>query len=198
MKVRAIKVADYKIYEKTCKEMRNKGYEKTEAIFSAGYAMSFGLLAPIPVMIILGAIYYIRWEGIYLFEWNLLYVLAGICLTTIVHELIHGIVWSCFCKGGFKNIKFGFNKGMPYCHCEVPLNKGGYITGAIAPLLILGGGLFIISLFISSPSLFILMMVNVLMAGGDVLIVMKAAKTGNKSYFIDHPNLPGFVAFKND
>lgn len=191
-------MADFKIYEKTCEEMQKKGYQKTETILSPTYTLSIGLLVPIPIMIVLGGIYYLRWGKVDLLDWHWLYVFIGICLTTILHELIHGVVWSYFCKDGFKSIKFGFNSGMPYCHCETSLKKKGYITGTIAPLIILGGCLFIISLCISSTSLFILMMINILMAGGDLLIVLKALKTENNAYFIDHPNLPGFVSFKNN
>lgn len=97
---------------------------------------------------------------------------------------------------GFRSISFGVNKGMPYCHCNVALRKNEYIAGAIAPLLVLGGILFIITMFIQSPTLFILMQLNILMAGGDLLIVMKARKLNNTTYIIDHPILPGFVAFE--
>lgn len=131
------------------------------------------------------------------FDWNMLHLLIGICLTTVVHELIHGIAWSAFCENGFKSIKFGFNKGMPYCHCESPLRKNRYIVGAIAPLVVLGGILFIASLFFQSDLLFLLTQINILSAGGDLLIIVKAAKVEKNAYLIDHPNLPGFVSFEN-
>ena len=63
--------------------------------------------------------------------WTLVAFFAGV----VVHELIHGLVWSFFCKDGLHSIHFGFQLKTltPYCHCAQPLDKGGYIAGTLAP-----------------------------------------------------------------
>lgn len=187
-------MTNFNVFDEICTEMTAKQYAKEDHILNPNYTMIVGALTPLPFVILMAFLYHLRWQE---FNWDYHYlvVLAGLIITMIIHELIHGIAWSRFTKNGFQSIKFGFNKGMPFCHCEEALQKKPYVIGAVAPLVFLGFGLGLLSLFIKSDTLLVLALLNIFFAGGDMLIILRALKLPDNVYLIDHPNLPGFVAF---
>lgn len=187
-------MADSKLYESICNEMEEKNYTKVEHVFSAAEASSYGLLVPLPIMALMGVIYYFRWKSMP-GGFDFMFFFVGLILTTVIHELIHGLGWSLFAEKGFRSMKFGITQGMPYCHCVEVLGKRGYITGTMAPVVVIGTVLMVLSLIIPSFNLFVLALINVLSAGGDMLIILRA-RTLKDAHVIDHPSLPGFVAFE--
>ena len=119
----------------------------------------------------------------------------------VVHELIHGLVWSFFAERGFKDIEFGFMVKYltPYCTCGVPLSKGQYIAGALAPLVLLGVVPMIWGILAGS---FPVLLVGIIMAdsaAGDIQIVWQILRYKSCSsdvVYIDHPTQGGGVIFE--
>jgi len=190
-------MADTKKYDSKCAEMKENGYKKAEYILSTGYTYTMGLLIPLPLLLLNAVIYNIRWGNATepLNDFNYIYLLIGTIVTTVIHEALHGLCWSFFCKDGFKSIKFGVSKGLPYCHCDEPMEKKGYAIGTLAPLAVLWGALLIVQCIYTSSTIFLLTMINILSAGGDILIVLKMRGLRDV-YIVDHPNLPGFTSFE--
>lgn len=126
------------LFEETCRRMEGEGYRRTDLTISAKKLNLIALLVIVPIIGIPCALFILRWNllagggvAIEVSVWTLVAFFAGI----VVHELIHGLVWSFFCKDGLHSIHFGFQiKTLtPYCHCAQPLDKGGYIAGTLAP-----------------------------------------------------------------
>lgn len=113
----------------------------------------------------------------------------------IFHEGLHGFVWAISIKGGYRQIKFGFNREMyaPYTHCNVPLNKWKYLAGGIAPLLIMGIIPAFISFFLSSAYWFSISLLCIWTSAGDILSCYYLLKVPSEFKILDHPEKLGFI-----
>ena len=176
----------------------DRGYEAYEGIISIVKANVLALVTAGPFAALAAALYIMKWGGVS-FSLGLKGVVLFVVFFLIsipIHEGIHGLVWGCFCKKRFKSIRFGIMKesGTPYCHCMEPLRFGGYILGCLAPFLILGIGLFLVSLFTQSSLLLLLSILNLLCAGGDTTIALMLLPHLNAE-ILDHPTDCVFVAF---
>ncbi len=122
--------------------------------------------------------------------WILLYLLVGI----VVHELLHGVTWSLFAKGGFKTIKFGVNWKYltPYCHCDVPLKVKHYAFGGAMPLMVMGIIPILIALTIGSGGLLSFGVFFTWAAGGDIIALFMLRKLNRNTFVSDHPDKMGF------
>ena len=127
------------LFEETCRRMEEEGYRRTDLTISAKKLNLIALLVIVPIIGIPCVLFILRWNllaesgvAIEVSAWTLVAFFAGV----VVHELIHGLVWSFFCKDGLHSIHFGFQLKTltPYCHCAQPLDKGGYIAGTLAPV----------------------------------------------------------------
>ncbi|WP_294467849.1 DUF3267 domain-containing protein, partial [uncultured Anaerofustis sp.] len=131
------------------------------------------------------------------FQFTAVNFIIILIVSLLIHEFIHGFTWSFYCKDRFKSIKFGFNLSalMPYAHCREALSKNGYMIGALMPFVILGI-IPMLSMFIfPTRFLFLFSILNMLFAGGDLLIILHLLKYKDIKVF-DHPTDPGFVAFE--
>lgn len=175
------------------------------------WANIFGLIMLIPTIAIFGIPYYLIW-GNPLVDFKQLFsnysfgfigsfavavyliLIAGI----ILHELIHGIVWSRYAKQGFKSIKFGVLWSLltPYCHCKEPLKVKHYIYGAIMPALILGLLPTILSIAIGNIALFLFGVFFIMAAAGDILTINLLRKEDMDSLVQDHPSEAGCYIFR--
>jgi len=188
----------FKSFEKIKEEMIKNGYKENSGTITVIKANIYALLTAGPIVLICFIIYIRKWGGIFLEFTPATIVLffISIILCIVIHEFLHGITWSLFCKNGFKSISFGvmWKSLTPYCHCKEPLNFKAYLTGGLMPLLILGILLFIVSFFTGNSLLMNLSMINILCAGGDTTIALLLCKYKD-ALFIDHPTDCGFVAF---
>ena len=185
-------------------------YKKEKLTINLVWANVFGLLILIPIALIFGFPYYLLWHSnmeIKDFMDNLLpqdAALGGLSifgiliLGIIVHELIHGIVWSRFAKHGFKSIKFGVLWKMltPYCHCKEPLKVKQYIWGAIAPAIILGFIPSVLAIWIGSFGMLVFGMFFTLAAAGDFLIINLIRKENKNDLVQDHPSEAGCYIYR--
>lgn len=99
------------LFEETCRRMEEEGYRRTDLTISAKKLNLIALLVIVPIIGIPCALFILRWNllaesgvAIEVSAWTLVAFFAGV----VVHELIHGLVWSFFCKDGLHSIHFGF------------------------------------------------------------------------------------------
>ena len=118
----------------------------------------------------------------------------------VIHEAIHGFFWGLFAKNHWKSIDFGviWQSLNPYCTCCEPLNKIEYIIGSMRPGIILGIIPSIISIINGNILLLSFGVMEILSAGGDllVIIVILKHKSNTSTIFLDHPTEIGLVCFE--
>jgi len=197
-KTRRKKDKKYELFDVLCQEMQDKNYHKEDKTFSAKEAGTQGMLLPIPFIVLVVGGYFWRWgaDATPLWEINFLLFIGLFFLSIPIHELIHGLAWAKYAKNKMKSITFGFNvkELMPYCHCKEALDAKAYKIGVLAPVVVLGGGYFLLSLLLPNTELILLSAFNLFMAAGDLLIFW-GAHSVHEGLVIDHPELPGFVVF---
>ena len=64
----------------------------------------------------------------------------------------------------------------PYCHCKEPLEPGKYLIGCLLPGTLLGLGIYLAAFLTEAMSCCGLSLLNVLGAGGDLLIAWYARR----------------------
>ena len=184
-------------------ELAGQGYTRIDRTIDLNKANTYIVLASIPVMI-LGVFLYIAVNGVEavkgLIGPAMIYYLVGSVLLIVVHELVHGLTWSIFCKNGWRSIDFGFIvKTMnPYCTCCEPLEKGQYIAGALMPLLLVGIVPTVIAFITRSFWLLVLGLTLILGAGGDIMLVAELLRykaDGKEVLIYDHPTEAGSILF---
>ena len=186
-------------FNEVCERLESEGYGKTELTVGIIRANIFALALAIPVYILGYLLFFLRTEkGM---DFNVFLFVALYIVLIVVHELIHGITWSIFCKNGFHDIEFGLMKEYltPYCTCCTPLNKGPYIIGTLMPLIILGIIPTIIALGVDSFLLLNIGLLMIVSSGGDILIVWKLLTYHSRHkdiLYYDHPTQAGGVIFE--
>ncbi len=187
-----------------------KDYIREKLTVDIVWANIFGVVVLIPTGLIFGIPYYLLWntkmdfknfmDGLVPHEIVIgaLYIWGILILGIIVHELIHGIIWALFAKGGFKSIKFGILWKMltPYCHCKEPLKVRHYIIGAIAPAIILGLVPSILAIINGHAGLLLFGMFFIMAAGGDLLIINLIRKEHLDDLVQDHPSEAGCYIYR--
>lgn len=184
-------------YEMMCNEMSKDNYEEKAYVFSKLKTYVAGIAIPLIITIILGKLYRFLHGNTLDFELNYAIFTILIIASIIIHELIHGLAWCLGCKQGFKSIAFGLNGLMPYCHCKEALDCTKYLVGVLMPFLILGTGLLAIAFASANMWILITAVINIFVAGGDLLIAFELRKA-KKARIFDHPTDPGFIAFEKN
>ena len=191
-----------------------ENYRKETLTIDIVKANIYGLLLFIPIAIMFIFPYILIWSEQFsfaairefskqlvethfvVFFWGLLIFLGGI----IIHELIHGIVFAIYAKGGFRSIRFGVMWKMltPYCHCKEPLLVKHYILGAVMPAIMLGIIPAIASIIIGSFGL-LLFGVFFTMAGiGDFMVIHLLRNEKMNDMVQDHPSEAGCYIFREE
>ena len=193
------KPSKFTIFETTCRQMEQQGYHQKSLIISARKLNLISILLIVPIIAVPLLLYLLRWG---FFSGNFVAIqfagwfLPALILSIFVHELIHGITRSLFCKDGFHSIHFGFQLKTltPYCHCAQPLQKGAYLIGTLMPCLILGVGAIVLSMLFPFPDLVLFGAVNIALAVGDLAIALLLLPQ-KEVLVVDHPTEPGLIAF---
>lgn len=189
-------------------KLQHQGYQPTELLLTPARLNTQGLFMTFPLAIGLVFLFVnvapFSADGasfpMPIWAAAILAVLAFLALVA-AHELIHGLVWSAFAKERFRSIGFGmmWSMFMPYCTCAEPMTKGQYLLGLLAPTLVLGVGLGLLSVATGSLGMCVLAALMLLGGGGDTLIALKVAlfKARKKDVlYLDHPCEPGVVLFQ--
>ena len=191
-------------FEATAAELADRGYRRTDLTVGIVKANLFAVLLTVPVFVAgLWLFFSVNdIETVQFFSGNTLLVfLGGAALLTVVHELVHGLVWSFFTPRHFKDVEFGvmMQYVTPYCACTAPLKKGPYIAGALAPLFAVGVLPAAVAILTGSFPLLMLGLVMILAAAGDMMIVKNILthKSGaRETLYMDHPTQAGGVIFE--
>ena len=175
----------------------NDGYEYRKCSFSKSQLYIIGFLLPLPFVILAGGIF-----RVFLSEKAAMADLSGplfsiklaliLILSIIIHELIHGVVWRVGCSKKRDSIKITWNFIMPLCHCKEMLSKSQYLYGTLAPFFILAGGGMIAMMVYPSTYTLIFLLINIMLAGGDLLISLQLLKCGS-GMILDLPSEAGFL-----
>ena len=89
----------------------------------------------------------------------------------------------------------------PYCTCKSVIGRGRYFLGSIMPCIILGILPSILAIVIGNVPLLVLGALNVMAAGGDlmvILMILKNSAKGKEQLFLDHPSKIGLIVFERD
>ena len=184
-------------------DMKKKGYEEKALTIGVLQANIGAIIVMLPFGAITAMIYYhFNSTGTQEISLRFSSLLLPILLVLIVlHELIHGLVWSCFAKNHFHSIEFGviWKALTPYCTCSEPMKKWQYMLGGAMPTLVLGAGTTVIAVATSKWLLFLLAELMIFSGGGDFLIILKILlyRSGRKeTVYYDHPYECGVVVFE--
>lgn len=187
-----------------------ENYHKEQLTIDLVKANVFAILLMIPTVLIFGLPYFLIWGlGFNLSDIRSLTkilspelmgfgLLLVFTLGIVLHELIHGIVWSQFTSDGFKSIRFGVLWKMltPYCHCKEPLKVKEYMIGALMPAIILGFIPGIIAIIIGNFGLLIFGIIFTTAAGGDFMIINLLKNEDKDDYVQDHPSEAGCFIYR--
>lgn len=129
---------------------------------------------------------------------QMLLFLAVLTVGVVLHELLHGLTWSLFTKNGFKSMKFGvlWKSLTPYCHCKEPLQVRQYVLGALAPAVVLGVLPCVAALVFGHFGLLCFGMLFIVLASGDLLIILKVRKLKPTDMVLDHPSEAGCYVYR--
>lgn len=190
-------------FEQLTEKLVAEGYTPKHITMSALAANVFAIIAALPLVVPLVTAYFIVVKEMEISfassDFWIAYILFLVLI--VVHEAIHGITWAIFAENGFKSISFGFivEYLTPYCTCNQPLKKHQIMIGALMPTMILGIILGIISIFITSPMLLFVSVLNIFGGGADLMMSFKLLlyKSPSKDVlFIDHPYEIGTAVFE--
>lgn len=186
--------------------MDDKEMKRRKVAINLVQANVFGIVLMVISAIVLLVPFFMIWGDTFPTEINYTPLESGLYLVAfvigiVVHELIHGLTWAQYAKGGWKSISFGVIWKMltPYCHCDVPLNKRAYMMGALMPLLVLGVLPGMAGVAFGSLPLVIWGIIFISAAAGDIWMAWLLSKEDAECLFLDHPSEAGFyVLDKND
>lgn len=195
------------IFDAHCEELKQNGYAETDLTATSKQANGLGILyaflLSVPFIALFFIIHGTKITSIRYFDIGLLGLVifvAAIWISIVIHELIHGLVWSLSAKNHWKSIEFGiiWKSLNPYCTCSEPLKKGAYIAGLIMPGIVLGIIPTILAIIIGQFYLMVFGVIFIVAAGGDLFVlglILKHKAKPDALYF-DHPTQIGLVCFE--
>lgn len=182
-------------------ELQEAGYREQDMIFSSAGATVWGLLCALPFVVLWGLMYRFFLigrahlsdaAGITFY----LMVLIIIAVSIFIHELLHGLGWTIFGGKGWRAVHFNIHAMMPSCTCQAALTKRQYLTGVLAPFLVLGLGSVIFLWIYPGTVSVVTMMVNFAAAGADLMIAISVCRQPKDVLIADHPYQAGYAAFR--
>ncbi len=186
-------------FEKMKVQLREKGYQEKDITISSGKAMVLGVLYALPFVMISGFMYrFLLIERAHLsevsgFSFYIMFFVI-IAVSTIIHELLHGIGWAVSSGKGWNTVHFNINAMMPSCACKTALRKKQYLIGVLTPFIVLGIGSVLFILIYPGTVSILTMLVNFVAAGADLMIAANVLKERD-SLIVDHPTKAGYITF---
>ena len=132
-------------------------------------------------------------------SYSFLVVFLSMIIYLVIHELIHGISFMCFCKDK-KNVKYGamLEKGVLYAMCQERISKKGIIISLLAPTIVLTCIALIPAYIFKIDLLAMLSIFNLAGATGDLMMTTFAIKLPKDSKYIDYDNVIGFYLISKE
>ena len=170
-------------------------YEMINKTMPMSKANKLGLFIGIPIFIVLLFIASSICTNV---EFSFASFIVFYILGIVIHELIHGFIWSLYCDNGFKSIKLGFNMKSfnPYAHCKEAIPAGGYKIGTIMPTIIVGIIPYIIGLITNNYTLAFVAAALIVSGAGDALVISTIRKVKSDVLVCDHPTECGCAVFE--
>jgi len=184
------------VYKQVCEDMKRSGYTENALVIPSAKVFILGTVISLFPTALLFVLYRLVHGLQPDFALDYPIFCIQIILSLVIHELVHGIGWMIGGKCKWNEIEFGISSLFPYCYCKKPLSRKQYLIGVLMPIVLLGLGTTILALVFESLSLLVLAIINVIIAGGDLIIVVNLRKTTKLSLVMDHPYKAGFVAFE--
>lgn len=197
-KVSKVKQKIIENYEKQKTEFQQKGFQESSEVFSAEKANIMVFVTSLPAAIVLVLLWIAAKRGpVGLSVSNYIPLLVLFLVTVYIHEVLHGVGWCLGTREKWKSIYIGmmWSSLTPYCHCKEPMEPRKYLFGCLLPGVVLGLGIYIAAFITGSNFLLWLSLLNVLCAGGDMLIAWYARRY-RAGYVLDHPTECGFIIFQ--
>ena len=190
-------------FEAESERLVAQGYERKDVTFGVVEANVWAIVVTLPLILPFLLAYYVMWGK----EWTMLpwwgYFVGLVLLTAFIvgHELIHGAVFACFAKDGFRSVAFGVIWSMltPYCTCRESLKRKHYMLAILAPTVVLGILPAAVALAVGSKWILYLGVLMILGGGGDIMCAIKLATyrtKGKECLFFDHPYEVGLAVFE--
>lgn len=144
------------------------------------------------LLLIVGFIVFILTYGIFEYT-NYLSLVISFVLYLAIHEIIHGLAFSYFCKNKY-NVKYGaaLEKGVFYAMCQERINKKAVLISLMAPTFFLTFIALIIAYIFRIDLLGILAIFNLSGATGDILMTLFVLRLPDDIKYIDYDNVIGF------
>jgi hypothetical protein len=166
----------------------------------------YGLVMPLPPIVLLVWLYIQRWGlgslaggslRMVMTPTDALVAIGLIMVGLVAHEALHGLTWAYFVKS-FKVVKFGLDwKTLtPYCHIKDPLPVNAYRLGGLMPGLVLGFVPALAGWLTGQVGVFAFGLLFILGAGGDLLILWLLRQVKPNAWVEDHPQRVGCVVIE--
>lgn len=185
-------------FEQHKADLEGQGYQSQKVVIGIVMANILALLIGVVAAIVMGIGYVtIHKSGSYSITISSMFLFIIVfLLLAIVHEFLHGITFACFCEHKWKSIQFGiiWKYVTPYCSCLEVLNWKYYLMGGLMPFLVLGIGFYLIALWTGSFWMLLLSVLNVIGAGGDLVIVYHLLRN-HDGIIMDCPQECGYMRF---
>jgi hypothetical protein len=177
-----------------------KSENSTEYTVSMGKVNGIAFLMIVPILIVFLLPFLLIWDfetlkiAYKVFLKSILFILVG---GIIVHELLHGLTWAVFVKGGFSQLKFGINWRYlaPYAHFKKPLKIKIYLAGALMPLVVMGVIPAVFGIFSGNGFYLLFGIFFTWAASGDILASMRLFRLPMNVLVYDHPDKLGFIIY---
>ena len=190
-------------FEAESEKLVAQGYERKNLTFGIVEANVWAIVVTLPIILPFLIAYFMMWgmKDFVLPWWGYLLGMVILVALIVVHELIHGAVFACFAKGGFKSVAFGVIWSMltPYCTCRESLKRKHYMLAILAPTAVLGILPAAVALISGSWGVMLIGIFMILGGGGDVMCAIKLATyrtKGKECLFFDHPYEVGLAVFE--
>ncbi len=190
-------------FEAESEKLVTQGYERKDLTFGVVEANVWAIVVTLPLILPFLLAYHVMWgkDRTMLPWWGYLLGSFLILVFIVAHELIHGAVFACFAKDGFRSVAFGVIWSMltPYCTCRESLKRKHYMLAILAPTVVLGILPAAVALAIGSRWILYLGILMILGGGGDIMCAIKLATyrtKGKECLFFDHPYEVGLAVFE--
>lgn len=122
-------------------------------------------------------------------------VLGSFVVCIFIHELIHGLFFAKYTKGGFKNIRFGIHwKALtPYCHCEEAIQVRHYRIAILMPTVLLGFAPLVIGFLFKEINVVGISALMIIGGIGDFIALWILKDFKKETIVLDHPSKMGFL-----
>ncbi|CAM3012015.1 DUF3267 domain-containing protein [Hathewaya histolytica] len=184
-------------FNRVREELLEQGYKEKYLSVSTLKANVMALVIAAPIFVICYLLFLVICGDAYKYiRLNMVFYLVAF-LGIVVHELIHGLTWSLFCKKKWRAIGFGVDWSTltPYCCCNEGLKFKGYVLGCAIPTILVGLLPYTISLLLGNYFLAMFGLFHILCGGGDMYILWLIRKE-KEAIIVDHPYLVGCTAFE--